>query len=63
MSTKELIEKLQLLDPIGDMEIFANVDQRDYPVSVGRPSIAYINDKDDWDYDEQGEKVISLFLD
>ena len=64
MKTKELIEELQKLDPSGELDMMVNSDCHDYPVSMGHPKIAKIDEEtDEWSYDEEGTECISVTAD
>jgi len=63
MKTKDLIKKLQEIDPSGKMEIVVNVE------GYHSPKIPYLNinwiDKKNWEWtrDNEGTKCISIVVD
>jgi hypothetical protein len=54
MKTKELIKKLQEIDPTGEMKIVANCSRFNYPVGIDNPEFGYITKSWDWAMDEDG---------
>ena len=66
MKTKELIKELQELDPSGEMDMTINASCYDYPVMMGYPRTAFVDEEtDEWtDKDNpNAEKVISVTAD
>jgi hypothetical protein len=67
MKVKDLIKKLQELDPTGDLEILVNAGCYDYPTTMGHPKVGYVeyHEEDSWceENHPHAEKVISVTTD